>query len=55
MEGFCEDLMSKLILKDEWKLVKAENQRQKMERNWGGAGDGNCSRQKKKYMLGLGD
>lgn len=45
--------MSKLILKDEWKLVKAENQRQKMEKNWGGAG--NCSRQKKKYMLGLGD
>lgn len=37
MEGFWEELMSAVILKDEWKLVKAENQRQKVEKDWGGA------------------
>lgn len=35
MEGFGQELMSKLSLKDEWKLVKEENQRLKVERRTG--------------------
>ena len=35
MEGIRQELMSKLSLKDEWKLVKEENQRLKVERRTG--------------------
>lgn len=47
--------MSMLILKDEWKLVKAENQRQ--QKDWGGVEMGRVLGRRKVYARngGLGD
>lgn len=53
--GSCEELMSKLILKDEWKLVTRKNQRQEVKRRTGEQlRVGRILGKRKEYVQGLG-
>lgn len=47
MEGFCKELMSKLILKDEWNLVKEKEPKMGGGENWEGVESRKSSRQMK--------
>lgn len=54
MEGFCKELMSKLILKDEWKLVKEKEPKMGGGENWEGVESRKSWRQMKRVYRRTG-